>query len=485
MSVGRVSLRGAGRGRRGSDAPETVGPRENVPARPRFGRTAPPRGVSRYRTIVPVGSDPDKGGTCPAERWLLVAFALARAPEARAEPVTAAPGPTWSETSNGLRARLSMRRSHVSNGTGIVTTYLELNNVGDVMNPLLVSGQDLEFHVTDADGRDVPCSGLPYDGPVLGPLDLRAPPRQPLRFRIGSPGFGIPADHAALLDLGPKYGWALPKDGKRYDLRAVLEIPAVKDDRSGSAIRWHGRLELPRVRIPTEAAPPDPATVGGLHRRPGGEDARERRQRFRTRRPRAVAHRRPEGRSLVRQGDQVRRLLAKIRNAWIGSLGSGRRRVGRPRDRHGDAGADMSNGSTAALAAPRQQHPPQRRSRVARSPHPRAMALLWTMEKDPAMAVRVTVVQAAGGGHARVARAPRARDARRGRDRSRRGRAPLGGAPERSREYERDGDGALRSTCASLRPRFIRGIGGLVTRVPGERRATRIRRSLHPRSNVH
>src|SRR5436190_11257093 len=65
---------------------------------------------------------------------------------------------TWSEPSNGLRARLGMRRSHVSNGTGIVATYLELNNAGDVGTPVLVtvSPQSMTFRVTDADGRDVP-----------------------------------------------------------------------------------------------------------------------------------------------------------------------------------------------------------------------------------------------------------------------------------------------------------------------------------------
>ena len=42
---------------------------------------------------------------------------------------------TWSETSNGLRARLFTRLSHISNGTGIVVTQLELGNLRAIFPP--------------------------------------------------------------------------------------------------------------------------------------------------------------------------------------------------------------------------------------------------------------------------------------------------------------------------------------------------------------
>jgi hypothetical protein len=330
--------------------------------------------------------------------WLFVAFACAAfAPTTGAEPVPAEPGAEWSETSNGLRARLSMRRSSVSNGTGIVTTYLELNNVDDVMNPLLVSGQDLEFHVTDADGREVPCSELPYDGPVLGPLDLVLPHDSTLRFRIGSPGFGIPADHAALLDLGPRYGWALPMDGKRYDLRAVLEIPAVKDDRGGSAIRWHGRLELPRVRIPTEPEPSDPATLGALiddlGRRmlatSGSDSKRAARELSLIDDPRVV----PWYVKEIKSRDYSRKFRALDRLArFPGDDALAGLEIGMATQ-----GTDIANSATPALASTLAENVRHVAAlALTRSPHPRAMPLLWTMEKDPARAVRVTVVQAAG-----------------------------------------------------------------------------------------
>ena len=57
--------------------------------------------------------------------------------------------------------------------------------------------------------------------------------------------------------------WAIERDGKEYDLKAELEVPQrprpAGDDASMTV--WHGRLDLPPVRIPRTPAPLDPRRV--------------------------------------------------------------------------------------------------------------------------------------------------------------------------------------------------------------------------------
>lgn len=54
---------------------------------------------------------------------------------AATEPANLVDETIWPKESNGLKARLSMRFSHVINGTGIVVTDLELNNVSESIAP--------------------------------------------------------------------------------------------------------------------------------------------------------------------------------------------------------------------------------------------------------------------------------------------------------------------------------------------------------------
>lgn len=180
----------------------------------------------------------------------------------------------WSEESNGLRGRLAMRRGYVFNGTGMVITHLELENVSNIGNAMIldVEKASLAFTVTDAEGKEVRQTGGAFSG-LLAPVSkLILPVDSSIRFRLGPCGWGVPGDQAALVDLGVDYGWALPKDGKRYYLRGVLEIGEEKKKKAeGYERRWHGRLELPPVLIPTEPIPHDPATAGPLIEKLGAQ----------------------------------------------------------------------------------------------------------------------------------------------------------------------------------------------------------------------
>jgi hypothetical protein len=306
----------------------------------------------------------------------------------------------WSEPYNGLRARLFMRRSHVSNGTGIVVTHLELNNVSDIGNPILVTvhGQSMTFRVTDADGRDVPMASGPFSGRDFGTPELVLPHDSSIRFRIGPRGWGIPADQAALVDLGPSFGWALPRDGKAYYLQAVLEIAKVNGDRGERGIRWHGRLDLPRVRIPTEPEPVDvdPATLGRLIEELGGkmlaEDSR-------------VSEPAMRELSLIDDPRVIQWYVKAVKTDRYGLKFNALDRLSRL---EGDEaleglkigmatqGADLGHTTTPAVGASLAENiRHQTAGALARSPHSQAKALLLSMEEDPASAVRITVIQAA------------------------------------------------------------------------------------------
>jgi hypothetical protein len=300
----------------------------------------------------------------------------------------------WSDASNGLRARLFMRLSHVSNGTGVIVTHLELSNVRDGGTPLLVTVHDrsITYSVADADGQDVPMTGGGGNGPFFGKLELVLPYDSSLRFRVGPWGWGIPADQAALVDLGPSFGWALPRDGKAYYLRAVLELPKVREDRNERGVRWHGRLELPRVRIPTEPEPLDPTTVGPLIDELGAKmlanDAQAVRQLSLIDDPRVI----PWYVKAVRTDSYDLKFNALDRLARLG----GDAALEGLRIGMATQGDDIGNCTTAAVAASMAENIRHKAATaLARSPHTQAKELLLSMEEDPARGVRLTVVQAA------------------------------------------------------------------------------------------
>ena len=169
----------------------------------------------------------------------------------------------WSEAVNGLQARIVLERSQVSNGTPIIATYLKLRNASDVMNPLTIpwDGKLMKFRVVDATGSEVPKSkNFSYDGVMLeGTTDLVLPIRGELSFDYSSHGAGIPADVAALIDLGVDAIWMLERKQRDCFLQATLEVPGRGILRGGE--HWHGRIELPPIKIPIGTEPMDKAAI--------------------------------------------------------------------------------------------------------------------------------------------------------------------------------------------------------------------------------
>jgi hypothetical protein len=169
----------------------------------------------------------------------------------------------WSETVDGLRARIVLKRSHVTAGTPIIATYLVLQNVSGVLNPMKVvwGSRQMTYRLLDADGNELPRYNAPYSGQAfIGPMDLILPLRGELSFDISCRGMGIGSDRTFLLDLGPSNSWSTLRREDCF-LHAILEIEPVAQRRNGSTRVWSGRLELPPVKVPLASEPIDNAVI--------------------------------------------------------------------------------------------------------------------------------------------------------------------------------------------------------------------------------
>lgn len=170
----------------------------------------------------------------------------------------------WSEAVNGLRARIFLKRSEVLNGTPIISTFVAFQNLSGVMSPMKVvwGTERMKFRVVNAAGKELQGGMGSYDGRVpTGTMDLLIPMRGELSFDISCRGLGIAGDQAALIDLGVPYCWTIKKDAGDYFMHATLEVEKVQGPRDNSLRAWHGRLELPPVKIPMQAEPIDPSTI--------------------------------------------------------------------------------------------------------------------------------------------------------------------------------------------------------------------------------
>jgi hypothetical protein len=173
--------------------------------------------------------------------------ALSCAPRPAAQPTD-----SGSKPDNGLQARLDFAHKETVNGTPIIITYLELQNVsscGSVME-IPWNQRKLQFTVTDAAGKEVAPADGPFDEITAEIGTLRLPHDSTLRLNIASRGAGIAKDHAAHLDLGPLSHWYFKRgDEKTYYLQATLIIEQTK------ASQWYGTVDIPKTKILIPSSP--------------------------------------------------------------------------------------------------------------------------------------------------------------------------------------------------------------------------------------
>ena len=156
----------------------------------------------------------------------------------------------WSEPVGPLEARLVAYRTEPSNGTPIITLYLDLRNVagGDNTKEFNLDKASVTWKVTDANGKEIAPTSPPGNGQPTPPKKLVLDAGQSGRLQVSITGGGIGKDRGGHLELGSDRVWEFDKgEEKAYYLSGEVKIEATRDARV-----WYGTLNLPMVKLPVE-----------------------------------------------------------------------------------------------------------------------------------------------------------------------------------------------------------------------------------------
>lgn len=168
---------------------------------------------------------------------------------------TQKPGEGWSESVNGLQARVTLVERPKVNGTRQIVPYLELRNVGDSAAPLKVrcSGSNVSFELVERagkpafDGKSARAGYvLPRSGPHADPGTIVLPFDSSIRIGMHCSNWGVPKDAAAMVSTDSG-AWVLePTDKAKVSLQCTLKgmkIDAAPYD------TWHGEINAPPVLV--------------------------------------------------------------------------------------------------------------------------------------------------------------------------------------------------------------------------------------------
>lgn len=188
-------------------------------------------------------------------KYLILSFVLLDFAVRAAEPIASG---DWSEAVEGLRGRLHFAEDAPLNGTRVALIYLELENVSDVINPLLVDLPAPQLDLIDAAGKSVPQSPAAASLMMPPPYALVLPFDSKLRLRVSVSGYGISRSAGLAIQLSSGF-WTIPSDNnaERY-IRGTLSVPELdpldiegrrRDIKRGNRV-WRGTLALPKLKIP-------------------------------------------------------------------------------------------------------------------------------------------------------------------------------------------------------------------------------------------
>lgn len=157
----------------------------------------------------------------------------------------------WSSTDGsiaGLQGRLVAYRGEPSNGTPIISVYLDLRNTAGGNNTVdfLLVGAKVAWTVTDENGKAVKTSIPPGNWLPTPDRKLTLAAKEGGRLKLTVTGAGILKDRGAHLELGSDHVWVFDRQDKGpYFLSGTIAIAP-----SGERGQWSGTLHLPKVRIP-------------------------------------------------------------------------------------------------------------------------------------------------------------------------------------------------------------------------------------------
>ncbi len=155
----------------------------------------------------------------------------------------------WSQTVQGLQARVTLVQKPKLYGTRWLVPYLNLRNVSDSASPIQVrcSTPHVKFELVDADGRVVANGqAMVRSGPHADPGTVSLPLDSFMRISMECRNWGIHRNSAAMIstDTG---AWNIKPDQKgKVFLRATLTGKELKSDAKRT---WYGTIETPLVKV--------------------------------------------------------------------------------------------------------------------------------------------------------------------------------------------------------------------------------------------
>ena len=155
---------------------------------------------------------------------------------------------SWSQSTNGLQARITLVEKPKEFGTRWIVPYLELRNVRDMVHPMEVrcDRQHVRFDLVDSAAHVVTNhSSLVRSGPVpdLGTIVL--PFDSTIRISMECRNWGIPK--AAAMISTDSGAWVIEDSQRgRVFIRATISGERVEGDRYKI---WHGKIETPLVKV--------------------------------------------------------------------------------------------------------------------------------------------------------------------------------------------------------------------------------------------
>jgi RNA polymerase sigma factor (sigma-70 family) len=162
----------------------------------------------------------------------------------------------WSEAVGPLHARLVAYRDKPSNGTPIITLYLDVRNgaAGDNTKEFNLDKAVVTWKVTGANGKEIAPTSPPGNWRQTPPKKLVLEARQSGRLQVSISGAGIAKDRGGHLELGLDRVWVFDKgDDKAYYLSGDVTIKPFAENGVpvGDGV-WSGTLNLPKVKLPIE-----------------------------------------------------------------------------------------------------------------------------------------------------------------------------------------------------------------------------------------
>jgi hypothetical protein len=157
---------------------------------------------------------------------------------------------SWSPSTNGLQARLTLVERPKSHGTRWLVPYLELQNVRDLANQMEVQcdTRRLKVELVDADGKPIREGwSLPRSGPVPDLSAVVLPWDSSIRISLECKNWGIPKETAAMVSTDSG-AWVIQESERgRVYLRATLTSEKPSAPPYWKA--WYGKLQTPLVKI--------------------------------------------------------------------------------------------------------------------------------------------------------------------------------------------------------------------------------------------